>query len=202
MLVGTRDHRHADHAGDDARQRAFHAGDDDDDARRRRVGALRQHAMDAGDADVVDAVDGVAQQLGRHRRFFGDRDVGRCPPSRARSCPCRAAHVALHGYAPRQLVILGRRARRVLTAFQAASSARVTSSGCPRPTISRGDRRDLVGCLAQTQDDFGKALPDGPMVIDLGKPKVLKGLVAKRGQDLASAASARSVRPSRTCSKV
>ena len=34
------DDRHADQAGDDARQRAFHAGDDDDDAGGRR-GARR-----------------------------------------------------------------------------------------------------------------------------------------------------------------
>ena len=27
-----------------------------------------------------------------------------------------------------------------------------------------------VGRLAETQHDFGKALPDGAMVIDLGKP--------------------------------
>src|SRR5256885_11565726 len=30
-----RDHRHTDESGDDTRQRAFHAGDHDDDARRR-----------------------------------------------------------------------------------------------------------------------------------------------------------------------
>ena len=44
------------------------------------------------------------------------------------------------------------------------------------------DRRDLFRRLSESQDDFGKALPDGSMVIDLGKPKVLKGLFAKRGQ--------------------
>ena len=35
--------------------------------------ALREHAVDAGDADVVDAIDRVAHKLGRDRRFFGDR---------------------------------------------------------------------------------------------------------------------------------
>ena len=47
----------------------------------------------------------------------------------------------------------------------------------------RGNGRDLGGCLAETQHDFRKALPDGSMVIDLGKPKILKGLLSKRSED-------------------
>ena len=48
----------------------------------------------------------------------------------------------------------------------------------------RRDLRDLIGRLAETQHDLRKALPNGSMVIDLGKPKVLKGLLAKRREDL------------------
>jgi hypothetical protein len=48
----------------------------------------------------------------------------------------------------------------------------------------RRDLRDLIGRLPETQHNLRKALPDGPMVIDLGKPKVCKGLLAKRGNDL------------------
>jgi len=44
--------------------------------------------------------------------------------------------------------------------------------------------RDLRRCFAQTEDDFGKALPHRPLVVDLRKPKVLKGLVPKRPQKL------------------
>ena len=40
------------------------------------------------------------------------------------------------------------------------------------------DQCNLFRRFSQSQDDFGKALTDGPMVIDLGKPKVLKGLFA------------------------
>ena len=60
------------------------------------------------------------------------------------------------------------------------------------------DRRDLFRGFAETQHDFWKALPDGPMVIDLGKPKILKGLLAKRGQKLRRALSPCRTRPSRT----
>jgi hypothetical protein len=48
----------------------------------------------------------------------------------------------------------------------------------------RCDLRDLIGGLTQTQHDLWKALPNRSMVIDLGKPKVFKGLFAKRGADL------------------
>ena len=50
-----RDHRHIDHTGHDARQRALHAGDDDDHAGGGEAIAFAEHAMDAGDADVVQA---------------------------------------------------------------------------------------------------------------------------------------------------
>jgi hypothetical protein len=33
--------------------------------------------------------------------------------------------------------------------------------------------------FSEAEDDFRKALPDFTMVIDLGKPKVFKGLLAK-----------------------
>ena len=40
-----------------------------------RRDALREQAMQARDADVVQPIDRVAQQLGGHRRFFGHRHV-------------------------------------------------------------------------------------------------------------------------------
>ena len=39
--------------------------------------ALAEQPMQAGDADVVEALDVVAHQLGGARRLFGDRQVGR-----------------------------------------------------------------------------------------------------------------------------
>ena len=129
MLVGTAMTGTLDQAGDDARQRAFHAGDDDDDARGGEPRALAEQTVEAGDADVVQAVDVVAHQLGRARRFFGDRQVGRAGRgdqdralARAR-CRCwRKVMSARIG------VIRRRRARRARTASYAAAVARVTSS--------------------------------------------------------------------------
>ena len=51
-MTGTRDQ-----SGDDARQRALHAGDDDDDPRGGELFAGIQQAMETGDADVVQPVD-------------------------------------------------------------------------------------------------------------------------------------------------
>ena len=71
------DHRHADQAGDDARQRPFHSGDDDDDARRREARPLAEQAMQPGHADVVEPRHIVSHQLGRTGSFLGHRQIGR-----------------------------------------------------------------------------------------------------------------------------
>ena len=56
-------------------ERAFHAGDDDDHARRGEPVALRQEPVQAGDADVVQPVHVVAHDLGRDGGFFCHRYV-------------------------------------------------------------------------------------------------------------------------------
>jgi hypothetical protein len=40
-----------------------------------------------------------------------------------------------------------------------------------------GDSRDLTRGFSQSEDDLREALPNRAVVIDLRKPKVLKGLV-------------------------
>ena len=42
-----------------------------------------------------------------------------------------------------------------------------------------GNRRDLGRRFPQAEDDFRETLPHRALVIDLGKAKVLKGLLAK-----------------------
>ena len=105
------------------------------------------------------------------------------PAEQSAIVPLPGAHVALHGYAARDLVILGVGDYRL----DGIPRRLVRSSDQQRMSAAdnlRRDLRDLIGRLAETQHDLGKALPNGSMVIDLGKPKVLKGLLAKRGQDL------------------
>ena len=65
-----------------------------------------EHAMDAGDADVVHAIDGVAHHLRGDRGLFGDRLIGGAGGAQ-RDRALAGRRVALHGDAPRELVILG-----------------------------------------------------------------------------------------------
>jgi hypothetical protein len=51
------------------------------------------------------------------------------------------------------------------------------------PDYLRGDGRDLPRGFSEPQDDFGETLADRAVVIDLRKPKVLKGLVPKSCKD-------------------
>jgi hypothetical protein len=137
--------------------------------------------MNAGDAHVVHALDGVAEDLRGDCRFFRDRLVRRARGAeRNRSLAGRA--VALHGYAPRGLVILGVGDYRLDgipgRLVRARDQQRMSA-----PDDLRRDLRNLIGRLAEPQHDFRKALPDGSMVIDLGKSKVFKGLLAKRRRD-------------------
>ncbi len=46
-----------------------------------------------------------------------------------------------------------------------------------------GDGGDLVGGLAEAEDDLGEALALSPLVVDPGKPQVLDGLGAHFGVD-------------------
>ncbi len=51
------------------------------------------------------------------------------------------------------------------------------------PDYLRGDGRDLPRGFSESQDDFGETLADRAVVIDLRKPKILKGLVPKSCKD-------------------
>ena len=86
----------SDHPGDDARQRAFHAGDDDDDAGGGEAIAFAQHAVNAGDADVVEPLDAVAHHLGGDRGFFRHRKIGRAGGGDDDRAPCPVTVGPLH----------------------------------------------------------------------------------------------------------
>jgi hypothetical protein len=46
------------------------------------------------------------------------------------------------------------------------------------------DRRDLLGRLPLAEDDFREALPQQPMMIELGEAEVLIGEMAKPSENL------------------
>ncbi len=137
--------------------------------------------MQAGDADVVEPIDRVAQQLRRHRRFFGHRHVrGAGTTQRDRADP--GCDLSLECDAARNLVILRagdcRFHRLPSRLIRAGDEQRVAV-----PDNLRRNGRDLARGFSESQDHFREALPDRAVVIDLRKPKVLKGLVPKSCKD-------------------
>ena len=73
---GHGDDGNGDEAADDRGQGAFHAGADDDARWRRRAGiAHGQEAMEAGDADIVEAGDLCAEEFRGDGGLFGHGEV-------------------------------------------------------------------------------------------------------------------------------
>ena len=135
----------------------------------------------------------LPSSLSRDRGFFGDRLIGGAGRAQ-RDRALAGARVALQRDAPRHLVILGVRHDRPDRIPRRLIRTRDEQRMAAADNFRR-DRRDLFRRLSEAEDDFGEALPDDAMVIDLGKPKILKGLVAKRRQDpLMGASPGRCVR--------
>ena len=102
--------------------------------------------------------------------------------------PLPGAHSPLTVMHAGQRVIFGVRHRGLdrlpRRLFRAGDQQRVSAAD-----NLRGDRRDLIRGLPEAEDDLGKTLPDRAVMVDLGKPKVLKGLLAQGGQNRCAAAS-------------
>jgi hypothetical protein len=77
-----------DEPADDGGQSAFHAGADDEHAGGLERGFLGEEAMDAGDADVGDELDGVAHEAGGDRGFFSNGQVAGAGADDADSSLC------------------------------------------------------------------------------------------------------------------
>ena len=71
------DDRFVRQAADDARERALHAGDDDDDPRRFDVRLMGKESVDASHAAVVVHLDCIAAEMCRETCFLRDGDVAR-----------------------------------------------------------------------------------------------------------------------------
>ena len=56
-----------------------------------QAGVFGEQPVEAGDADVVQPIDGVAHDLGGDRRFLGDRQIGGAGGGDERWFPCRVA---------------------------------------------------------------------------------------------------------------
>ena len=183
MLVGTATTGTDDEARDHAGERAFHAGDDDDDAGGAEPIVLAQQAVKSGDADVVEPVDRVAHHLGGDGGFLGDGQVRRAGRRDEDGAAPGGHLVHAAGDGAGHLVILGgghHGAHRVVRRLVGAGDEQRVATG----DDAIGDGGDLIGRLAQAEDDFGEALALGPLVVDAGEPDVLDRLGAHFRGDL------------------
>src|SRR5579863_4617073 len=94
-------------AGDDAGQRAFHAGNDDDDICALDNFEFAENTVQAGDADVTDALDTVAHDFGGHGGFLGDGQIAGAGADNGNRAGTFARGRFFDGDAARQLVVNG-----------------------------------------------------------------------------------------------
>src|SRR5262249_36001778 len=136
---------------------------------------LAQQAVEAGDADVVQALDPVGHELGRDRGFLRYREVRRArrhyehrPVAAWLDRPRAPEREAWQGVVleavDRRGQVLGRLRR------QAGDQA-----VAPRRRQPTGHGDDLVGRLSLAEDDLGKAVAQAPVVVQPREAEVLVG---------------------------
>ena len=171
------DHRLVHQTGDDAWESALHSGDDDEHARPPQVLVVAEQAVDARDADVVEALDRVAGQLRGQRRLLGDGQVGgprrdhengpadgRIRVALAQVGETRARHVGELRHVPqhgRGDVGLDPGDEHVVPALLQPA----------------GDLHDLGRGLPLPEHDLRQPAAHGAVMIDLGEAEVLEGQV-------------------------
>ena len=168
------DHGDVDEPADDARERALHPRDGDDDARALQLADVGEQALEPGDADVVEPHDAVPERLGRLGGLLGDRQVARAGGADADL----AGAVGLRGGTDD-----GEAARRVpprvrFCGRERGGLRRVEPRDEHPPRAAPSDRADdgadLLGRLARPVDHLGGALAQLPPVVHLGEPEVLE----------------------------
>lgn len=175
---GDGDDGNGDEAADDAGQSAFHSGTDDDGVGSGEDVALGEQAMDAGDADVVEARDLCAKEFGGDGCFFGGREIAG-PGTEDGDVAVRVGWGRLaEGEGAGVLVIL-----RCGSGGEDGCCGGLVGAGGEDVDAGGGhageDLGGVLGRLACGVDDFGQAVAEGAMVIDLGVVEVFEGEVGE-----------------------
>ena len=141
--------------------------------------------MDAGDANVVHALDDVAGDLGGDGSFLGDGEVGGSGAEDSDARVLRRRY-ALHCDASRLVVMAG-----VGDRFEEGGRGFGLETGreeAVRAFEQTGrDAEDLVRGLALAQDDFRQPVAEGTVVVDAGKAQILVREVAEGRERLVDA---------------
>jgi len=155
--------------------------------------------MNAGNTDVVEAVDRIAHDLRGHGRLFRDVQVGRAGagdddrPVAAGTSPCasviaRAVGVIADGWRHRA---------------QASKRLRLRARDEQRPSArddSSGNCGNLRRCLPKPEYDFGKSLRSSRCVSTRAKPRSSNGAARIAAQIRVHGGSRSQTVPARTAS--
>jgi hypothetical protein len=142
--------------------------------------ALVEQTVDAGDTDVVQALDGVAGELGRPGGLLGDTPVRRAGGDHQNGAFAghRYRCDRAHGDARLGMVLERRTAPGEGLGgggVEARDQHVLTAGG-----ETRGDGGDLVGALADAEDDLRLSGAELAVQIRLGERQVCEGQVAER----------------------
>jgi hypothetical protein len=161
-------------AADGAGERPFHAGADDDDAGLGEALAIVHEAMDAGDPDIVDGIDGIAHDFGGKLGLFGDGHVAGAGADDGDGALAGDGAVAPEAddAGTGEILALGEAAGDGFGALPVGAGDEDVAGVVED---DGGDFGDLVGRLAFGEDDFGHAMTERPVVVHFGEAEVFKG---------------------------
>ena len=132
--------------------------------------------MNAGDADIVEAVDAVAHELGGELGFFGDGNVAGAGGDDADDPFTSDLAIAFDGDGSGERV----KFRCVVQAlhgregfFVGAGDQNILAGVSAEHAF--GDFGDLAGRFAFAENNFGKTLTQSPVMVDFGKSQVFEG---------------------------
>ena len=139
---------------------------------------LRKQAMDAGDADVGDQLDGVAHQARGNGGFFGNGQVAGAGADHADGSFAGGGVRLRERDGAGGFVILRARLSGA-TASKALAVARVASTLPPACAMCAKIVRHLCCGFALGKDDLGHAGAQRAVMIELGEAEIFKGQIAQ-----------------------
>jgi len=137
-----------------------------------------EQPVEAGHADVVEAVNGISHQLRGDRGFFGYREIcgtGRGNNDRPASTGCRPL---VERNTPRELVIgrPGDHGRDELVRFSRCAGDEQVVSPADQ---AFGYRGDLVWRFSEPEDHFGETLPGRAVMVDARETEIFEWPLAQ-----------------------
>jgi len=170
-----------DETADHARKGAFHSGNANDDASLGELAfAMLEQAMNAGDTDVVELVDAIAHHARGEQSFFGDGNVAGASGDDKDQAFAGDFAAALDGDDAREGMKLRGARGFSIGFFHGGEDFGVGASDenvVARVFLLEHGADDFGGLLrrfAFGENDFGKALAEGAVMVDFGKAEVLE----------------------------